>query len=89
MKGVDDVISSIYHRTRPLWSKLSSFDWSRVLTPEWYKEVYPQMSDWASSGSWDFSDWLKSFGKTATPYEKTNWGSMESTISDILSKVRE
>ena len=87
MKGVDDIVSSIYHKTRPLWSKLSSFDWSRVFSPEWYKEVYPEVSDWISSGKFDLRDWLKSFEKPSTPFEKTSWGSVDSTISDILSKA--
>ncbi len=85
-KGVDDVISSIYHRTHPVWSRLSSYDWSRVLTPDWYREVYPEVSSWFSSAQkFDLRDWLKSFEMSSE--STSDWGSVGTTMRDILSKV--
>lgn len=90
VKGLDDIIGNIYSRTRPVWTRLSSYDWSRFMTPEWYKEISPEVSSWFSStDKFDLRDWLKSFesSESTTSWDKADWGSVDSTMRDILSKV--
>lgn len=90
VKGLDDIISNIYSRTRPVWTRLSSYDWSRFMTPEWYREISPEVSSWFSNtDKFDLRDWLKSFesSESTTSWDKADWGSVDSTMRDILSKV--